>query len=841
MKWIIFFYVYFSTVVFSYAQNTISLNNDWVFSEAGKGTRYSAEVPGSVQLSLIKQHRIPSPFVLLNEDSVQWVSDRKWVFERSLIVSSQQLLNERINLVFEGLDTYAKVYVNDQQVLHADNMFRRWSVDIKPHLKKGKNRIRIDFPAIQTVANKLAKATTIRYPADNEVGDLKISPFVRKAAFQFGWDFAPRLLTVGIWKPVYLELVQKAKIADVQLTWSAITKQKATGNYTVHFDRIHAGPLTLEVENLTTGLISRKTIPASGDESISGKVNIIAPRLWWPNGLGNPNLYRFRFNLMQQGKTLDSKTLTTGIRTIEVVNKPDKDGESFYVKVNGRPVFAKGANWVPVSSLPDAASGKRLGKLFADMKESHFNMIRVWGGGIYESDDFYRKADENGIMVWQDFPFACTMYPADAAFLKNVEQEAIDNIKRLRNHASLALWCGNNEIAVGWKNWGWQTKYGYSKADSIQLINDYKLLFDELLPQTLAKYDSGRFYFPSSPISNWGTMNDLKYGDNHYWGVYHGELPFSAYETHVPRFNSEFGFQSFPSWSLLQQITKDEQPSPDGAVLTARQKSYKGNGLLTKYMNWYYKPAISSKDFVYKSQLVQAEGMKTAIEAARRKMPFSMGTLVWQLNDVWPAISWSSIDYSGQWKAAQYFIKKAYAQVLLSATATTDSLQVFVVSDNKAMTDGELKVTRWNMQGQKELVWKGKFPTRGNHVNDMQIPLTTLQMSDKTSEFLHLEYYQGNNLVSSAYYYFLPVKDLQLPKRKISHRFAVENGKTFLYLQSNQLAKNVQLEAEGTETHFADNYFDMLPGKQYKIAFTTNDLQSLKKGIRITSIRNQTK
>lgn len=842
MKIFLIFLAAFTSTFALRAQQTVSLNSGWTFQELNKPELLPAMVPGSVQRSLLNLKKIPDPFLGINENAVQWIEEKDWQFNRTLLVTPAMLECNRLNLVFEGLDTYATVYVNDVKVLAADNMFRSWRVNIRPYVRSGKNTLRIVFTSVTRTARPIAQALPFQYPADNEVGNLKMSPLVRKPGFQFGWDFAPRMLTVGIWKPVYLELVNSASILDIQINWKPPTQQLAEGFFNLELTRDRTESLLLTIRNQQTGLVTRTTIPAGTDSVVAGKLQIRQPLLWWPNGMGKPNLYRFKFTVSRNGHTLSEKEITTGVRTIEVVNQPDQVGESFFLKVNGKPVFVKGANWVPVSSLSGPDDDRMRKQLFATMKESHFNMVRVWGGGLYENDAFFELADRNGILVWQDFPFSCTMYPADANFLKSVKAEAIDNIKRLRNHASLALWCGNNEISVGWKNWGWQQKYGYSDTYSDQLLKGYKQLFEKLLPGLVKQYDKGRFYFPSSPISNWGTQKEMKTGDNHYWGVYHGELPFSAYETHVPRFNSEFGFQSFPGWNLLQLITQQQNPDLNGQILQARQKSYKGNALLKKYMDWYYPEPRDAYAFVFQSQLVQAEGMKIAIEAARRNKPVSMGTLVWQLNDVWPAVSWSTVNYDGQWKAAQFFLKRAYAPRIISVTSLNDSIQVFPISDKGSVYGSKIVIRKWNVNGGNKLVWQGTVDVQEQTVRPVTVPTSYLAISDRATEFLTIDWMQGDQLLATQNYYFNAPKEMNLSSPKLMSSFKRQGSRIFLTLKANRFVKGIYLSILGAKAHFTDNYFDMLPGKLYQVeVITDSEFPLLRNNLRMDWVKNQMK
>ncbi|MBY0245326.1 MAG: glycoside hydrolase family 2 protein [Sphingobacteriaceae bacterium] len=829
------------TSIFSplFAQKTsLSLHSGWSVQQLKTANVYKAQVPGCVQNDLLIHKKIAHPYLANQSEKIDWVAEQEWAYRKSLEISKAQLEKENIELVFEGLDTYAEVFINHVSVLKANNMFRKWTINAKPQLRLGKNEIKVIFKSTVDEGIIQSIGSAIRYPADNEIGSTKISPFIRKAPYQFGWDFAPKLLTVGIIKPVYLQTWSNAKLEPIQLNLIDLNAKKADYQALFNLQCTKNGVYNLEIidQKSKQVLANKKIELKSQTEAINVPFSIQNPKLWWPNGLGKAHLYRLAFVVRKNGVICDQKEVKVGVRKIEVVNKPDPIGESFYVKVNDKPVFIKGSNFVPTQSLIDNQETQQLRPLFNAMQESNYNMIRVWGGGTYGSDAFYDLADEKGIMVWQDFMFACTMYPSDAEFLENVAQEATDNIQRIQNHPSLAMWCGNNEIAVGWKNWGWQKTYQYSEKDSLNLINGYDKLFKNLLPKLVKKHDKQRFYFHSSPISNWGKPEDFKKGDNHYWGIYHGEQPFEAYQSHVPRFNSEFGFQSFPSWETLQEISKNKDPKISDSVLVKRQKSYKGNQLLEKYMDWYYQKPKSFEQFVYLSQLQQAEGMKMAIESNRSAMPYNMGTLVWQQNDCWPAISWSTISHNGQWKAAQYFIKKAYQPILISAKSTKDSLMIYIVSDKQSQFTADLNLQRWTMDGENKLLRKISVQIPANGVKTLQIAKKELHISDENKEFVALELIQNKQSIASALHYFTAVKNLSLTAPKIDIKWVKKDGKSGLILRSKQLVKNVFLSLKNDEkAHFSDNYFDLLPNKNYPIEIISK--QSLEQAQHSLKIR----
>ena len=452
----------------------------------------------------------------------------------------------------------------------------------------------------------------------------------------------------------------------------------------------------------------------TGTHQISLIVPMRNPQLWWPNEMGEQPLYDFEVVLKKDNRVLDSKKFKSGIRTFEMVDEPDSIGRAFYFKVNGVPMYAKGANYVPEEMIETWINADNTLRLLRQAKDAHFNMLRVWGGGIYPSDDFFNICDSLGILVWQDFMYAGTMYPYDEAFLENARIEAEEQVRRLASHPSLALWCGGNEISEGYYNWGWQKSLNWSEEDDQAIKAGYDQLFETILPEAVTLYDGTRPYWPSSPSKGWGRPESLTEGDVHYWGVWWGELPYEVYREKVGRFNSEYGYQSYPDYQTLLKIAQGEELSKDAEVIAAHQKHARGTRQIDDFIKRYY-PNDQPKDFeeyVHLSQLSQAYGMEVAIEAHRTAKPYNMGTLYWQLNDAWPVTSWSSIDYYGNPKVFHERLKTLYAPVLLSLDKK--DYGVFVTSDLLRDIDGTMTVTVCDLEGQQLFEQKVKVELDAN-------------------------------------------------------------------------------------------------------------------------------
>ncbi len=668
------------------------LNQGWTLTGDTLDINMQVDVPSVVQQSLYENGLIPHPYLGTVENQLLWISDHPWDYTLRFDADKDLLEKQVVELEFEGIDTYAEVKLNGEKLFFADNQFRVWKHDVKDLLKKKDNLLEVHFLRYDSTQLALYEQHQPRLPEKYAVS--------RKAPYQHGWDWAPKYKNVGIWKPVKLVGWNEAWLEDVYIVTQTANEKKA--ELMLHLDceseREENVEITIEV-GPSTG--SGTSVLAAQNRSLSlskGRqhsvvpITIDNPQLWWPNEMGEQPVYDFEVVLKKGNKVLDSKQFKSGIRTFEMVDEPDSIGRAFYFKVNGVPMYAKGANYVPEEMIETWIDVDHTIQLLEQAKDAHFNMLRVWGGGIYPSDDFFTLCDKYGILVWQDFMYAGTMYPYDEAFLENARIEAEEQVKRLASHPSLALWCGGNEISEGYYNWGWQQSLGWSEEDDKAIKAGYDRLFENILPQAVAKFDGTRPYWPSSPSKGWGRPESLTEGDVHYWGVWWGEQPYEMYREKVGRFNSEYGYQSYPDYSTLLKIAEGEELSKDAEVIAAHQKHARGTRQIDDFIKRYY-PDAQPKDFeeyVHLSQLSQAYGMEIAIEAHRTAKPYNMGTLYWQLNDAWPVTSWSSIDYYGNPKVMQERLKVLYAPVLLSLDKK--DYGVFVTSDLLRDIDGTLTV-----------------------------------------------------------------------------------------------------------------------------------------------------
>lgn len=757
-----------------------------------------AKVPGTVHTDLLANQLIPDPFIGANEKQLQWIENDDWQYQTTFTITREELRNQNAILQFDGLDTFAEVYLNGTKILSANNMFRMWKIDVKKLLKIGQNKLEITFHSAVKKGKEAAQKLQYTLPGDEKV-------FTRKAQYHFGWDWGPRLVTAGIYKKVVLHFWNKASILNITHTQQDLTETKARLEFQFTIEAKTSGNYAIQIGN-----VSFKRTLKKGINTVKIPMTIPNPILWWPNGMGVAHQYLFDFSLYYDQELVEKKLIKIGLRTIELVQEKDAIGKSFYFKVNGQPVFIKGANVIPPDSFLPRVTDSVYQSIVKNAVDANMNMLRVWGGGVYADDTFYEACDKNGILVWQDFMFACAMYPGDEAFLENVKQEVIDNVSRLQNHPSIALWCGNNENDEGWHNWGWQKQFNYSKADSTKIWNDYQKLFHDLIPKTLDSLlpKNENRYWPSSPSIGWGRKESLLSGDAHYWGVWWGMEPFEMYEKKFGRFMSEYGFQGMPDKKTFLAFAKTDELNFDSDAIKTHQKHPTGYKTINEYMARDYYVPTNFEDYIYVSQLLQAEGMKTAIEAHRRAKPNCMGTLFWQLNDCWPVTSWSSVDYYGRWKAFQYEVKRSFNPILVDITANEVNYEVRVINDEPKPHHITLLEEVMDFNGNPIDGYEVEFDIEANSNEVLSAtPKENYSTKNLRQMVISVTCTTATGKTSKGLYYFVKPKDLQLTKPNIQ----ISKIDELTYeISTDVLAKNIFLSAE-EDTFFSDNYFDLLP------------------------------
>ncbi len=804
------------------------INSGWKFHEAGTSEWLKATVPGCVHTDLLDNKKIEDPFYRMNEARVQWVGKKDWEYETTFSTDNSILQRDRVEIVFQGIDTYADVYINDQLVLSTDNMHRTWRVDVKSILRPGDNKLRVYIYSVFKKAMPLMQSAPFplwQFP-NNDQSDTTVSIYVRKAGYHFGWDWGPRLVTAGIWRPVTIEAWDEAKFDGVQVITKSILHNKAS--MAASMDIIVLKSTTAEV-SVSEGsrVIVKKSVQLNpGNNKISLDFDIINPKLWWSNGLGKADLYTFDCRLVTASKSTDRQSVTTGIRTLKVITDNDKYGKSMYILLNGVPVFMKGANLIPFDNFTNRVSDESYEYIIKSAAEAHMNMLRLWGGGYFEKDILYNLCDKYGILIWHDMLFACGTYPFYEAYNNSVTEEIKDNVRRIRNHPSIALWNGNNEVEVAYYQWGTKEKLT-REQQAIEETNIRKFFYD-IVPKAIFSVDTTRSYHPTSPNTGYNNIPQ-EMGDVHYWSVWHGKQPFESYNTNIGRFMSEYGFQSYPELATIKAFTLPEDRTLESPVMKSHQRCMSenrrdigyGNRLIKFYMDQYFKPPKNFNDYIYVSQLLQAKGVKMAIEAHRRNMPECMGTLFWQINDCWPVASWSSIDYYGRWKALQYAARDLYKEQLVSTVIEDGVLKTFVVSDRLSAINATLKFTMLDFMGKtiREKDTAVVVPANTSTLLYRTVVEKLLEGHDKSNCFLNIRLMENNKVLAINNFFFAPEKELALTKPDFKISIKQSGKKSIITLNASTLSKDVYLSVPDVDGFYSDNYFDLIPGETKEVTF----------------------
>lgn len=805
----------------------VFLNHHWdLTSPARDVALQDVDVPTSVFVELMNAGLLADPFYGTNEHDAAWVYEADWTFAREFTVPPDLLARDKVFLRCAGIDAVAKIRLNGILLAEPRNMFRAYEFEVD-QLFVDRNRLEIEVCSPVDAARAEIETHHARLGSPVSLPGVA---YLRKAQYSFGWDWGPKLPDMGIWKPVSLVGYDSARLHDVHVTQG---HDPATDAVIL---QVHA--VAERWEGLTDYQLQVQVQPPAGPprersapfqgSTADLAVHVADPRLWWPAGLGPQPLYEVLVFLVAKAEdkliVLDSRVLRVGLRDLQLVRRPDRWGESFYFEVNGRPVFARGGNWVPPDSfLPRVAPGD-VRALLEDCARVHMNMVRVWGGGVYESDAFYDACDELGLLVWQDFPFACSPYPCNEEFLAEVRAEATENVRRLRHHPSLALWCGNNECEQGWVHWGWDRDESRKPFKPC-----YPVLFERVLPALVEKLDPGRPYWPSSPSSGGGfdAPNAEDRGDSHYWDVWHGREPFTAYRAHYHRFQSEFGFESFPPLATIAQF----HPPPDelpydvlSEVMINHQKNPLGNMALLGYMEDLFPVPDAFASVVYLSQVTQAEAIKYGVEHWRRHQTNQrcMGALYWQLNDCWPVASWSSVDYYRRWKALHYYARRFFAPVAASVEEDAEAFTArFWVANNQA-TDftGTLAWALADPSG--AALATGEVPVTVPAAESRPVETTdATQVPGATRTtatlFVTLRNARGEPIHEDAALFCAP-KALETRDPGLAVR--VDPGTGLLHVSAQANAYWVELALQDPDARFSDNYFHLRGGQSRAIALT---------------------
>ena len=794
-----------------------SLAGAWEFRQAGSEDWLAASVPGGAHTDLLNLELIPDPFAADNEKRVQWVAESDWTYRRVFSSPEELHTQDHIYLACDGLDTLATVTLNGRVLGSTDNMFRGYEWEVGSLLNPGSDNVLVvDFKsAVKQAAEKQAHR-----PLAGVAQAIPGGPHLRKAPCQFGWDWGPQLPPVGIWKDIRLEGYSDARFSEVHLQ-----QEHHKGSVTIKargvIESWTSAPADVEV-NITTPQGERLEGTAKADQGVvEVEVPVPDPQLWWPNGYGAQPLYQVEVILVSEDaptdSVLDRWNYQVGLRTLELQQEQDEWGSSFVFLVNDTPIMCKGSNWIPADSFPTRISDENLEYLIRSAADTHHNMLRVWGGGFYEEERFYDLCDRYGILVWQDFIFSCSIYPLDDPdFVENIRQEAKDNIRRIRHRASLALWCGNNEMEWGWVDWGW------NRPELQDLKTVYDQFFHHTLPAWCQSEDPDTPYWPSSPSSDspFEDPNGQYQGDAHYWDVWHGRKPFTAYRDQYPRFMSEFGFQALPPLQTISTYAEEEDWNMTSYIMEQHQKNDSGNSLMVGQMLDTFRLPKDFASLVYLSLALQAEGIRYGVEHWRRYPERVAGILYWQLNDCWPVASWSSLDYFGRWKALHYAARRFYAPVMLSIEDNPPLQSVYVSNDSLIPWKGTV---RWYLEtlagvvissgeDRVEVAAQASRQICGQDFNK--------EITDENQRNLVFiaELWQEEQLVSRQTALFAPIKHLSLTNPKITADLESRDDDVIIELQSESLALLVEVSLDGADVIFSDNYINLPPGRRVQLS-----------------------
>lgn len=785
---------------------TYTLNGTWQLSAGHRSLEsVDMQIPGTVLSGLLAAGKIKDPFYRTNEDATRALFWKDYVFTRTFDVDEELLAQQHIVLVCEGLDTLAEISINGTFLAKTDNMHRTWKFQAKKLLHPGKNEIQIVFRSV------LRFIEDYPYEAHKKInyipcGSMKGNQLLRKAHSMFGWDWGPQTIDAGIFRDIYLQGYSHARIEDIRIHQQHAKNVSVQTSITLS-ESVPGQKLCVELsEDGADKPLQTKLCKTNADGVAAVDFVIENPKLWWPNDYGDQPLYIVRTTLLDEdGTSLESITRRIGLRTLTISQEKDEWGNEFAFCVNGVKIFTRGGNYIPDDCLYTRITEKKLDYILESCRRAHFNCVRVWGGGYYPSDAFYDLCDEKGLIVWQDLMYACNVYDVTDAFAENCRQETYDNVRRLRHHASLGLWCGNNEIESAWDHWGdFQKETPYLRADYIRL-------FEEVLPKAVQEADGETFYWHSSPSSGgcFDNPDDANRGDTHYWDVWHGQKPFTDYRKYFFRFCSEFGFQSFPCAKTVNSFTLEDDRNIFSRVMESHQKNNAANGKMLYYLSENLRYPKDLTHLLYASQVLQGMAIKYGVDHWRRNRGRCMGTLYWQINDDWPAPSWSSIDYFGRWKALHYMAQKFYAPHAVSMTLEDHRCHIYFSNESFETTEYSLTLSIRDLSGNV----LETYETKGNSPAFSAIETAVVDIcsweDQKDDVFLEAVIHTKDQKVLKDVETLVPYKYLNLKNPVISTEAEETNDAFILHISSDCFAPFVALDFDDADVIFSDNFFHL--------------------------------
>jgi beta-mannosidase len=789
---------------------TLNLAGEWQLTQVKTKDTTAAQVPGDTHSALLDAGKIPDPYWGDNELSLQWIGREDWIYSKRFDIPEEMMLEKSVFLNCDSLDTLTDIKINGKKVGSTENMFVRYRFEVRKFLKQGENVIEILFHSAENAAVAAAKKLPYPIPHGNNTVQSPNRNLIRKVQCHSGWDWGPCLMVAGIYGDIYL-----GAYSDARIEYVYCDQKHSVGLCEV---KVNCEVFSPEGEKTTLKIKLGKeefikTVELKpGQNKISGTVQVKNPELWWPNGHGEQPLYDLSVRI---GDSEIRKRL--GLRKIELTNEKDKIGLSMVFRVNGVDIFCKGADWIPCDALPQRQTREAVEYLLDSSQKANMNMLRIWGGGQYESDFFYELCDEKGIMIWQDFMFACALYPASNEFLENVRQEAVHQVKRLRDHACLALWCGNNEN-IGALNW-----FKESKENRDRYLVDYDRLNEGVLGNTVRELDPARVFWPSSPCGGPGDYSDTFHKDNcgdmHYWGVWHEGKSFSEFLKIFPRFCSEFGYQSFPSMDIIRSYSPENQFNVTSPIMEHHQRNGGGNSKIIEMFSRNFRLPEGFGNFVYLSQVQQGIAIKTAVEHWRRLRPNCMGIIYWQLNDNWPVASWASLNYQGSWKLLHYMAKNFYAPAIVSAIQDEKGkVEIYLTSDNAKAKKAKVNIQVRDFTGKVTFEENISVTVTAGGAKLLRSYELAKLTPKPDSHFMTLKMDIEGEIFRNEHF-FCAWKKCELPKTDVKVKVKTVKEGFEITLEASKPAFYAGLFAEGICGEFDDNCFTILPDEKRTVLF----------------------
>lgn len=776
----------------------------WSFTNPKNGEAVSLGTKGSIQEALIRSGYLPDPFVKDNERLFDWIEEEKeWVLTSNFELSNEQINNQYIDIELPSVDTYAEIYLNGKLILSCKNAFLPYRMTISNYVKTGKNELIARFTPPLVYHRETYQNATYKLPAPNDKNPIAIAPYTRKPQYQFGWDWALRMNTIGFNKPVKIVCYAENKIISSSVQTLAIKDSTALLSISLELAQPPSNDLVWKSELF--GEVNRK----KEGNWLTSELHVKNPNLWWPVNYGKAYLYHDTWTLSKQNK-VDHIEKSFGIRTAELVQKKDFIGTSYELVINGKTIFCKGGNVIPQEVFLAQITDSATSRLVEQMSLANFNIARVWGGGYYPDDLFYELCDQKGIMVWQDFMFACAIYPGTDDFLENVRREIKYQIPRISAHPSVVLFNGNNEVDVAWKNWGFQIQYGLFGKNAKAIEKAYDDLFKKLIPQEMDAITSTP-YVHTSPLSNWGKDEFYNHGTQHYWGVWHGKDPITNLSTKIGRFNAEYGFQSFPEYSTLSKVIPPTNWDLKDALMKHRQKSYVGNEMIQKQADILFGKTDDFKTFIYYSQLTQAKSVSMAISAHRTDWPRCSGTIYWQVNDCWPAPTWSGIDYYGNWKALHYEVKKDFMNVaVLAVERRLNHKEFYLVADACDTFSTTVRFQFYQLDG--TFIVEHQLKKQVYPQSVQQLPIFDLFDNPLENYIVKITWENEKHEEQERVFYNLMNHQNIAQNPEIDVMLNEKSGKQYITLKTDKPLLSCWIYSEHNPFHLSTNFETLLPG-----------------------------